>query len=261
MRDTVGALHVPTPVRLLPSALQLHDVRDVEALCSSVLGKRLGRSGGYLRDSDREDALTYLLTAAWELSGLDKECRRPRVAWQVAAVVSHSLVRQRGGLTLLSPTKVEETYLTHANALSRLSSLQAQPRTRSAELAEVPVPGAYDPSIGLSFCSFATRILWHRFVDWYRDHFDDARYGKSRAIEKAQAELSRAEASGDEPAIAKARIKLRDAELRIDPTEIASLNALAAADEDEDGRAGFDVADPRWEQTQDEVEWNVALAR
>ncbi len=38
----------------------------------------------------------------------------------------------------------------------------------------------YDPSKGLSFSTYATRIMMLRVTDWYRDHFGDSRYSGSR---------------------------------------------------------------------------------
>jgi RNA polymerase sigma factor (sigma-70 family) len=49
---------------LLPAKLALHDVRDVEALCAGILR----RNGATWSEADREDALSYLIAEAWELS-------------------------------------------------------------------------------------------------------------------------------------------------------------------------------------------------
>ena len=50
--------------RMLAPPLPLHDVRDVEALCRAVLR----RADLRLPHHEEEDALAYLISAAWELS-------------------------------------------------------------------------------------------------------------------------------------------------------------------------------------------------
>lgn len=56
-------------VKLLGSPLELHDVRDTESLCRSVLDRVLRTWGARLKPDDYEDALTFLLEHAWKLSG------------------------------------------------------------------------------------------------------------------------------------------------------------------------------------------------
>lgn len=55
---------------LLGAPLQLHDVRDAEAFCRTVLDRTLAYQGGRLRHRPDlyESALTYLLETLWDLS-------------------------------------------------------------------------------------------------------------------------------------------------------------------------------------------------
>jgi hypothetical protein len=55
-------------VTLLGAVLSLHDVADVEALAERALREQLRSLGARLRPEQREDCLTYLIGAAWELS-------------------------------------------------------------------------------------------------------------------------------------------------------------------------------------------------
>lgn len=54
--------------RLLQGTLELHDVRDVEGLCRSILDRVLHSWGARLQRDDHEDALSYLIATAWRLS-------------------------------------------------------------------------------------------------------------------------------------------------------------------------------------------------
>lgn len=53
---------------LLASPLALYDVDDVEGYCYRVLERRLRRFQARLTADDREDALAFLISTAWELS-------------------------------------------------------------------------------------------------------------------------------------------------------------------------------------------------
>lgn len=55
-------------MRLLSGPWQLHDVRDAEALCRTVLDRVLRGWGAHLRPDDEKDALSYLLERIWVLS-------------------------------------------------------------------------------------------------------------------------------------------------------------------------------------------------
>lgn len=54
---------------MLNGTLTLHDIRDVEAFCTTILDRR-GLNG-----PDREDLLTYLIEETWRLSGLDQHLK------------------------------------------------------------------------------------------------------------------------------------------------------------------------------------------
>ena len=53
---------------MLSQRWSLHDVEDVEALCGKVLDNRLRRWGAVLSEQDNEDAMSFLIARAWELS-------------------------------------------------------------------------------------------------------------------------------------------------------------------------------------------------
>jgi hypothetical protein len=55
-------------VPLLSSPVQLHDVKDVEKFASRALDRRLQTMGARLDEHRYEDALTYLIGVAFELS-------------------------------------------------------------------------------------------------------------------------------------------------------------------------------------------------
>lgn len=77
-RSTSPRVATLSRVSMLHGTLELHDVRDVEALCRTVLhdhlatGKRTANGGttgpSSLSDHDFEDALAYLVTIAWKAS-------------------------------------------------------------------------------------------------------------------------------------------------------------------------------------------------
>jgi len=53
---------------LLNTELQLHDIRDTERLCRRVLDNHLRKTKATLNHHDTEDAISYLVETAWELS-------------------------------------------------------------------------------------------------------------------------------------------------------------------------------------------------
>lgn len=56
-------------MKLLSQTLALHDVKDVEATCRSILDRvLLSRGVSYLAPDQYEDALTYFVETAWEMS-------------------------------------------------------------------------------------------------------------------------------------------------------------------------------------------------
>ena len=55
-------------MKLLGTPLELHDVKDTEALCRSVLDRVLRSWGARLRSDDYDDAVTFLIDHAWRLS-------------------------------------------------------------------------------------------------------------------------------------------------------------------------------------------------
>jgi hypothetical protein len=54
--------------RIYPEKIELHDVRDVEAFCSTVARERLRRWRAVLEPCDQEDLVVFLVTVAWEES-------------------------------------------------------------------------------------------------------------------------------------------------------------------------------------------------
>lgn len=54
--------------RIYPAPIELHDVRDTEALCWSIARERLRRWHAGLEPADWEDLVVYLVVVAWELS-------------------------------------------------------------------------------------------------------------------------------------------------------------------------------------------------
>lgn len=55
---------------------------------------------------------------------------------------------------------------------------------------------AYDPSVGPSFSTYATRLLRLRVVDWYRDRYHDTRYGDQLVEESLEGILEEQERDG-----------------------------------------------------------------
>jgi hypothetical protein len=153
--------------RLLATRLALHDVRDVESHVRALLDSRLAEWGARLDPDLYDDALTYLVTKCWELSGLDVDGRQRRV--YVARIHSDGDPDDDGHQIGPYPTRLQRD-----DAVVQLLDLQPG---LVAELVTISPAGAFDPQIGLAFSTYSRRILSARVVDWYRQTFGDARYG------------------------------------------------------------------------------------
>ena len=154
--------------RLLGSPLALHDVRDVEAHIRVLLDSQLAAWGARLGGGEYEDALTYLLTKAWELSGLDDQGEQ-RWVW----VIYGTAVDDDG--------EREDVQVGPFNTLEiatrQLARLQEEHEFEQPTIRKERPAGSYDPAKGISFSTFSRRILTARIVDWYRSTFGDSRYG------------------------------------------------------------------------------------
>lgn len=154
-------------MRLLSSPLQLHDVRDTEALCRGLLDRVLRGWGAHLRADEYEDALSYLIDTAWRLSGLDDR-GRPRVAWTVE--LTWGVAGEPDRSVCVFPQE-ELARMWWPELPADVVEVQ-----RTVERCSPP-PGCFRPGEGLAFSTFASKILERRVVDWYRRRFGDSRYG------------------------------------------------------------------------------------
>jgi hypothetical protein len=152
--------------RLLAATLALHDVRDVEAHVRALLDSRLAGWGARLDSELYDDALTFLVTKCWELSGID-ENGHPRSCWYARLYESPDEIEAGDEGRRIGPY---QSQLLLDLAIERNGPMIAEPYT-------APPPGAYDPTIGLAFSTYSRRVLSSRVVDWYRQTFGDARYG------------------------------------------------------------------------------------
>lgn len=167
--------------RLLQSALHLHDVRDVEAHVRVLLDARLGEWGARLDAEQYDDALTYLLEKAWELSGLDSDGITMRLGWRVRVFTDPEELED-------GDAGEDRGWYALEDRAQRVAAAIAtnQPGT-IVELYVSPPPGAYDSTLGLSFSTYSRRILTARVVDWYRSTFGDTRYNGRRLEESLDA--------------------------------------------------------------------------
>jgi hypothetical protein len=155
-------------VKMLAGSFALWDVRDVEAFCRKILDRYLGSRGGRLNPTEYESALTFLVDRAWWLSGLEADLRSPRfVYWLTGAAFVEGE---------LAPVEIGP-FPTVEAAIARRQRWPWTTGWVSVEPEQRRPRGAYDPTRGLSFSTYATRILKNRVTDWYRDRFHDARYG------------------------------------------------------------------------------------
>lgn len=155
--------------RLLSTRFGLHDVRDVEGLCWSILERTVRRGGGYLEHHQKRDLVQHLMRIAWELSGLD-ERGRLRTAWVVEALVD---VGEGEPETKRVCVIHDRAAAAHVDRIARALADGAWWVREST-----PPPGCWRKGAGPSFSTYATRILVRRIVDWYRSELGDSRYGQ-----------------------------------------------------------------------------------
>jgi len=91
----------------------LHDVRDPEALCHSVLKSVIGSNGGHFSAADREDVMQYLRTVIWRLSERYKP-GRSRISFSTYA----SYILRRRMVDWYRKQLVDTRYSTRAPDLS-----------------------------------------------------------------------------------------------------------------------------------------------
>jgi DNA-directed RNA polymerase specialized sigma24 family protein len=149
--------------------LELHDVEDVNALARQALETRLKQWSAHLNEHQREDAHAYLVGVAYHLAYGSVRCisrlrcpecgavYAPKTGLITCETCDHELVRKTGCGKNYPHTHQASTCDECGNDLER-------------------VPG-YDPSKGLSFSTYAYRMMRLRLADWYREQFGDSRHG------------------------------------------------------------------------------------
>jgi hypothetical protein len=130
-----------------------------------LLDARLSEWGAHLSDQRYEEALAFLVSKCWELSGLDEYGDR-RVVWWAELHGENGDDGRR-----LGPFDSRD--------LAAAAAVDQQPAGKARLTSSWP-SGAYDPDLGLSFSTYSRRILSSRVVDWYRQTYGDARYSNRR---------------------------------------------------------------------------------